>query len=358
MLLGEDEFDPDALGFTQLHQIILGFDSSDLAEELKYKSVFNLVNKPDNEGRTPLLWAADLGAAREVEILLENGAEITLMDINGYCAVSMASTIKVLKLCLKDCPLSHLNNMANPRNGSLLLSHLTIGYFGGQRMSVYDETENIQRASMLIDAGADINLGTAGGVSPLTWIAQRDFPITTKFLLDSGADVNNVCRNGITVIMQTVQRDARASLAAILSEPRDFDFALKDCDGWNLLHYLAGFGSLEVIKLFETVHVAGTDADSGVVIADSKTYLGCTPMDLAVWRFKDEYHLDRIGEEEEWWTCFKGLLDRVRESTRVSLLDEMSSTGSVTEEEAGSVSSDSEDSTDDEEFHDAVEASV
>ncbi|KAK6329831.1 hypothetical protein TWF730_006127 [Orbilia blumenaviensis] len=229
--------------------------------------------------------------------MLESGADITLKDIHGSCAISRAHTPEVPEPLPEYCPPSHLNNMTKPRDKSILLGSLTEGQSGVRRMDAYEETQNIRFASLLIDAGADINLGTVYGASPLSYMVRWDYPTTTKFLLDSGSDVNSVCKNGRTVVMETVQYDARASLAVILSEPRDFDFALKDRGSWNMLHYLAWFGSIDMLKLFEAVDVAGTDADSGVIIADSKTCEGHTPMDLAIDRLEGGWYLDRVGEE-------------------------------------------------------------
>ncbi|KAK6500917.1 hypothetical protein TWF506_003676 [Arthrobotrys conoides] len=338
---------------TRLHKIVLGIETGDLAEELEAYLGLSLINKGDRRGRTPLMWAFmrdDLDAA---EILLQNGADVIKRCRHGANILNCARSVEGLDLCLKYFPASLINSFS-PASGITALLSIN------QQLTILPESDedtdakNFQFTSRLIDAGADVNLGSVSGNTPLRECAARNYPRTTKLLLDCGADVNKSCRKGITAIMEAIRERADASLSIILNEPGNIKFPLKNSHGWNFLHYLAWYGSYEILELFKTVDFSGMGADTGLKIADCKEgILGCTPEELAIYRFEDEKDMKRIPESrrEEWWDSFIKLLNRIREQTRISLLDEISS-GTSEEQEDIERTSDPEDSSDDEEFHD------
>ena len=41
------------------------------------------MNHPDNEGRTPIIWASSSGSYKAVQILVKHGADATLTDKDG-----------------------------------------------------------------------------------------------------------------------------------------------------------------------------------------------------------------------------------------------------------------------------------
>ncbi|EGX48127.1 hypothetical protein AOL_s00081g123 [Orbilia oligospora ATCC 24927] len=353
--LPESEIDFDALEMTKLHKIIIGIETGDLREELKGYLGLSLIDKSDKMGRTPLMWAVIRNDLETIEILLKNGADVTKCCKEGKSILIRSRSVESLALCLKYCPPQFINSFstATPVTPLLYYCNFEISYPDG--ISESQENENLRLAALLIDAGADVNLGTASGISPLTYMAGLNYPRTTKFLLDHGADVNRC--NGInvsTVIMDTIRGNKVASLSVILREARNINFGLKDKYGWNFLHYLARYGSFEVLELFRTVDFSAIDVEVSLEIVDCKEGLyGGTPIEVMDWRFENKQNMDRIPEsnEEEWQTGFMQLLDRIRGSARVSLVDDISSSASE-EEEDSDWASDLEDSSDEEEFYD------
>ncbi|KAF3115005.1 hypothetical protein TWF706_007136 [Orbilia oligospora] len=352
--LPESEVDFEAFVMTKLHKIVIGIETGDLNEELKGYFGLSLIDKSDKMGRTPLMWAVMRGDLETIEILLQNGADVTKCCKEGRSILNCVGSVESMALCLKYCPPQFINSISRVMQVTPLLYYCGFGVNRPGRITESQENYNLEIAALLIDAGADVNLGTASGISPLMYMAALNYPRTTSFLLDHGADVNRRSGNGNTAIMDAIWENADASLSVILREARNINFGLKDTNGWNFLHYLAYYGSFEILELFKTVDFSAIDAEVSLEIADCKEGLyGYTPIEVMDWRFEDKTNMDRIPEsnEEEWQTSFMQLLDRIRGSARVSLLDEISSSTSE-EEEDSEWTSDLEDSLDEEEFYD------
>lgn len=66
-----------------IHKSILSDDINTLTKLLKTKENINL---PDNNGNTPLMYACTRGNIQIVSILLENGANASLKNNNGWNA--------------------------------------------------------------------------------------------------------------------------------------------------------------------------------------------------------------------------------------------------------------------------------
>ncbi|KAK6504654.1 hypothetical protein TWF481_006593 [Arthrobotrys musiformis] len=361
-LLPESYIDYEALGLTRLHRIILGIESGDLIEELKGYDGLKLINTADSAGKTPLMWVASLGDAEATRILLEHGADITRFCHRGASVLLYADLPEVLEVCLKYFPVSHINFIHPNRSESVLLNCLNEGTV--LLMDEAAERKRIQVASRLINAGANINLGTDWGASPLSEMASMDRPIIATFLLDSGADVNSVDDDRVTVLMTAVRCNSYESLSVILSKPRNFDFTLKDRLGWNILHYVAFHSNIRVLQLLHTVDIVGIDPGSGVDIANSKNSSGRTPTDLAIRRFQGSRKvysdLNVLEcEKDEWFASFTKLLGRVCSLTKISTACRtLNSRARITEEEEKEEdggSSDAEYNAEYEEFHDAAE---
>ncbi|KAF3107085.1 hypothetical protein TWF102_000923 [Orbilia oligospora] len=352
--LPESEIDFEAFAMTKLHKIVIGIETGDLNEELKGYLGLSLIDKSDKMGRTPLRWAVMRGDLEMIEILLQNGADVTKCCKECRSILNHVVSVESMALCLKYCPPQFINSFSLVTRITPLLYYCVFGINRPGRITESQENYNLEIAALLIDAGADVNLGTASGISPLMYMAALNYPRTTSFLLDHGADVNRRSGNGNTAIMDAIWENADASLSVILREARNINFGLKDTNGWNFLHYLAYYGSFEILELFKTVDFSAIDAEVSLEIADCKEGLyGYTPIEVMDWRFEDKTNMDRIPEsnEEEWQTSFMQLLDRIRGSARVSLLDEISSSTSE-EEEDSEWTSDLEDSLDEEEFYD------
>lgn len=103
------------------------------------------VNRPDSNGRTPLMYAAQAGQAERALLLIEHDAEVNAMRADGETALMAA---------------------AKSRDG------------------------NVETLQLLIDSGADVNTRDQFGRTALFWCARSGDVQRLRFLLDAGADIN------------------------------------------------------------------------------------------------------------------------------------------------------------------------
>lgn len=67
---------------------------------------------------------------------------------------------------------------------------------------------NTSRRQILLDAGADVNLGAPSGASPLHIAAKKDYAEVARVLLEYGADVNQPDCEGGTPIYVAAKKNS------------------------------------------------------------------------------------------------------------------------------------------------------
>lgn len=123
------------------------------------------VNGPNSGGWTPLLYAAYYGHKEVVELLLANGA-----NINQVSKVSGGKlNIRTRYSCLACVP------------------SVQTGCSALYRACTANRAEMVQ---LLVDAGADVNLGNAEARSPLGVASWYGYTTVARTLLEAGADVD------------------------------------------------------------------------------------------------------------------------------------------------------------------------
>jgi len=163
------------------------------------------VNLQDEEGNTALWYAARTGGmsrdgtAHGLEIaklLIEHGADINLQGDKGSPFMSsMASNQTELADYLVE---RGANVKATSKDGSTALMELLQRGYGANR------TEIITRAKSLIKAGVNVNAQNKSGQTALLIACNsRNYPLL-EALLDAGADPNLASPNGQTPIYLTV----------------------------------------------------------------------------------------------------------------------------------------------------------
>lgn len=81
---------PATLDSLSIHQLAAQGELSQLKEHLRKGD--NLINKPDERGFTPLIWASAFGEKETVRFLLEWGADPHILAKERESALSLAST--------------------------------------------------------------------------------------------------------------------------------------------------------------------------------------------------------------------------------------------------------------------------
>jgi ankyrin repeat protein len=198
------------------------------------------VNARRADGTTSLMYAVHNGDAKEVERLLEAGADVAVVSNYGVSAMTLAGDVAdpvILKLLL-DAGADV--NAANPEGQTALMSVARTG--------------NVEAAKLLLDRGATIDARERfGGQTALMWAAARRHPPMIDFLVERGADINarstvrdyqrhvtaegrpkSLDSGGFTPLLYAARENCRECVRVLLA--RGADINLPDPDGVTPLH--------------------------------------------------------------------------------------------------------------------------
>jgi len=156
------------------------------------------VNLADNNGYTPLIWAADIGFLDIVKLLLcRYDIEVNKKDNTGYTALHWAADLgreRVVRALLSH---EHTDADARDEDGN---SALVWAADRGQ----YD------CARYLMRAGADVNLAGKDGITPLICAAGGGFEqVVTILLNQQNIDVCHRDDEGYTALIAAVKHGHR-----------------------------------------------------------------------------------------------------------------------------------------------------
>ncbi|KAI5805993.1 ankyrin repeat-containing domain protein, partial [Geopyxis carbonaria] len=146
---------------------------------------FQALNTLDGLGRTPLHWACLRGYTEVIQRLVDEGAEVGILDHKGFNPMGLAA-LNNQTMALKQL-LDKQSNVAQKINTP---DQLAIALLAAAQGKSNDS------ASLLLEAGADPNLPVHKEMDPL-WIAAWEGNLKmVELLLTAGADVDNGRRYG------------------------------------------------------------------------------------------------------------------------------------------------------------------
>ena len=131
-------------------------------------------------------------------------------------------------------------------------------------------------ADILINAGADVNIGENHDIVPLHWAAMNGYVNMVKFLLEKGANIHSRDKHGRTALLWAISRspislEHEDIIKLLVDGGTNID--LIDNRGYTALMYAVSKGCKRMIKLL---------LDAGADINIRSNTLGATVMQIAL----------------------------------------------------------------------------
>ena len=180
-----------------------------------------------------LIRAAQYGHEAVTKLLLDNGANVAAVDINGKTAL-LAPAIGGSEVVTKVLLDHGADVAASDINGRTALLAAAIG--GSETVT-----------KLLLDHGADVAAADVNGKTALLAAAKGGHETVTKLLLDHGADVAAADVNGKTALLAAAKCGHETVTKLLLDHGADL--AAADGNGKTALMYAAKDGHETVTKL-------------------------------------------------------------------------------------------------------------
>ncbi|KAL5603697.1 hypothetical protein FOVSG1_006447 [Fusarium oxysporum f. sp. vasinfectum] len=220
----------------------------------------------DKDGWMPLLLASRNGYSEMVKLLLEKGADATAADKDGWTPLHEASWnghLEITKMLLEkgadatvadkdgSTPLHLASRRGHLETARMLLqkgADATAADKDGSRP--LDEASwngHLEIAKMLLEKGADATAADKDGSTPLHEASWNGHLEIAKMLLEKGADVAAANKYGSMPLHQA-SRNGHLETARMLLQ-KGADATATNEDGWTPLHLASQNGHLEIAKM-------------------------------------------------------------------------------------------------------------
>ncbi|KAF3066896.1 putative ankyrin repeat protein [Trichoderma lentiforme] len=223
-------------------------------------------NTQDQDYRTPLSYASEMGHSSAVQMLLgDQRVDPNAKDRQGFTPLMWAAenrheaTMKLL-LVLKGADLNAKNNRRTLLMQAVINGHAEIvklllqrgadpntEVYGERPLSLAVKNGHAEIVKLLLQSGADVNAKPDGGWTALFYAASEGNEEVVKLLLQSGADVNATDDHGRTALFYAAEEGNKEVVKVLLQSGTDVN--ARDDYGQTALIYTAKEGSKEVVKL-------------------------------------------------------------------------------------------------------------
>ncbi|XP_067661057.1 ankyrin repeat domain-containing protein 50-like [Haliotis asinina] len=249
----------DGPGKNILHYICWGGD----VEVLKYILSLNKMDI-DSRGereRTPLITAGLKGHKDVVELLVENGADLSLTDKRGDNILHFACDkghVKVVEYVLSLHKVD-INSRGRWKKTPLL----TAGHNGHREV-----------VELLLRNGANLALRDASGDNILHYICWEGYVDFVKYVLSlHRVDINQKGWKERTPLLSAAFKGHKDVVELLVQNGADL--SVKDYAGDNILHYISREGNVEIVKYVLSLDIVDINAvndkgKSAAAIATSK----------------------------------------------------------------------------------------
>jgi ankyrin repeat protein len=261
-------------------------------------------------GQTPLMWAAARGHAGVVRALLDAKADISpRTPVRRRIAMQDQGPSRAVKTSMQDAAEVEMGGM----------TALLFAAQGG----------DVESASMLVAAGADVNDTAASGMSALTLAAFSGHGDVARLLLQRGADPN-AAKAGYTALHAAVVRSDLDTVQALLARGGDVNARTTGAtivrrfgSQWTLPRTLLGATPLFVAAMYletdvvRTLLAAGADPSIGLqdgttplqVAAGAPVERNVRPIDLERHDLADNDFPEMVRPDDEVLATVRVLLD-------------------------------------------------
>ncbi|XP_042624048.1 fibronectin type 3 and ankyrin repeat domains protein 1 isoform X1 [Cyprinus carpio] len=226
----------EPLNGRNLHNAVLKCDELELCRVLQ--SIKVMVDVPDKLDFTPLMVAAMKGFTRGVQLLVHHGADVNKKNSSGKDSLMLAcfhGHLDVVKF-LHSCGASW---SSQDRSGCCALhwaaagGHLPLLQYliqDGCEVDVRDGaswtplmivsviTGDTAAASLLITAGADVNVQDRNGKTPLMVAVLNNYEHLVKILLENGADPNIQNQAGVSAVQMARAFERKNIISLLVDE--------------------------------------------------------------------------------------------------------------------------------------------
>ncbi|MEW5316603.1 MAG: hypothetical protein WDW38_007966 [Sanguina aurantia] len=206
----------------------------------------------DHEGHSPLNLAVASGSLETVQVLLAHDLVTARMpDATGDSALHVAAemcNLPIVKALLAVATAAEMDiNMQNVAQSEYAQGNWSLH---GEALQPHDKTAlhlavaagDVEVATALLDAGADVNLLDFDKASPLHLALEMlDMPML-ELLLSGGADVNQPNKDFTCALHLAATKGPTPLLQLLLSHGADT--SVTNTDGWSALHIAARAGNV------------------------------------------------------------------------------------------------------------------
>jgi ankyrin repeat protein len=273
----------------EIHDAAKGGDLEKVKALLKDNS--DLVNSKDDNGNTPLLWAATKGHKNVAALLLASKAEVNVSDNGGETPLFAAAAFDhkdVAELLLTNNARINAkdNRGLTPLHAAALAGHKDVAELllanqaevnakdnDGQtplHLAASEGRENVVK--LLLASKAEVNAKNKNGLTPLHWAAAYGHKDIVELLLANHAEVNAKANNGLTPVHVAAAKDYKDVVELLLANHAEVN--VTDNSGQTPLHWAAGQGHKEVVEMLLANHAE----------VNAKDNTGQTPSDWAATR--------------------------------------------------------------------------
>ena len=213
------------------------------------------VNARDENGWTPLHWAAEFGNAEAIEALLARGANVGARSKNDGSDVSEKTRRTVIEKGLYTA--GELENVGWTNNGETAL-----------HLAAYSDNRRVILA--LLEAGADVYQRDGVGASPLHGAAWADAGRAVYELVAHGANVDARGEHGETPMHRAAGKGAITVIHELAIQGADVN--ARDQEAATPLHWAVRYAKPEAM-----IALSGRGAD-----IEARSINGYTPLHWAV----------------------------------------------------------------------------